>query len=354
MKVALVIDNNIEFAPYIYTYCDLLKNKYNNIDVLLWNRGSIDYSQNINNFNVISIINQKDTKNKIKLLWSKYIFCNKVFNYINHRKYDRIIVFNEDILLLLKKMNNVILDNRDLKVIRNNSRVSKFILKRKLKNVVGVIHASDAFSDYYFNQYNYNNNYIFYNIPMELGGKLQENIKLNDNTNKSNLTIGFIGVIRYIDQLRMLINSTRNTNFNVKISGGGKDYFEIKEYSKDFNHVKVEGKFDSRDTLKKYEDIDVIYSLYNTLNENVKLALPNKLAYSILLQKPIIVSRGTYLQKVVEEYNIGYAVADGDEEDLKIQLQKVYSNYRKFDFNYARKVFCEKIEDQKRKLINIL
>lgn len=351
MKVALIIDNNIEFAPYIYSYYELLKEKYNTTDVLIWNRNNSNYIKEKNGFNVKSIINKEDTKSKFKLLLNKYNFCRKVTKEVKLKKYDRVIVFNEDILMLLGKIDNLVLDNRDLKAIRKDSKFLKKFLKLKLRSVDYVIHASEAFGSYYNETYNYTKNYIFYNIPTELTQIIS---KEEERENSSTLTIGFIGVIRYIEQLKILINSTLNTNLKVKIAGGGKDYLEIKEYSEKFNHVTIEGKFESSETLKKYNDIDIIYSVYNNLNNNVKLALPNKLAYSIILKKPIIVAKETYLEEVIKQYNIGCSVNLNDEIDLKNKLEYISKNYNKFDFKGARVLFDKKIKIQKELLNKVL
>lgn len=352
MKLALIIDNNIEFAPYIYSYYELLKDKYHDIDVLIWNRNQTSYNYE-HRFKVIDIIKSKDSKNKAKLFINKYKFCRLATKFVKKNNYDRVIVFNEDIFLLLGNIKNLILDNRDLKLIRNNIKLEKYF-KKKLEKLDAVVHASDGFKEYYEKRYNYNNNYIFYNIPHDLEEYIKNNKKQLNIKKNTKLTIGFIGVIRYKEQLKCLINCANKRNINVKISGGGKDFKEILDYSKKYNNVFIEGKFKIEDTLKKYENVDIIYSVYNSQNNNVKLALPNKLAYSILLQKPIIVSKGTYLEKVVQEYGIGYSININDENDLLDIMKKLENNILNFDFESSKLKFIDIIKKQKQLLINLM
>ncbi|EOU1878365.1 glycosyltransferase family 4 protein [Clostridium perfringens] len=357
MKVALVLDNNIEFAPYIYSYCEILKKKYEKIDVIIWNRKAIKYINSSKEvFNVISISNNSETKNKFKLAINKYNFAKKAKKYILKNNYDRTIIFNEDIYLMFGNIKGLILDNRDLKLIKENKYIISKIFKNKIKKIESVIHASDAFKEYYEREYKYFNNYIFYNMPRELEKYLSnENIEKNINYEKRNsLTVGFIGVVRYKEQLKTLIKCIQNSNFDVKIAGDGKDLDDILNYSKGLNKVTIEGRFSSDETLDKYKDVDIIYCVYDNSNENVKLALPNKLAYSILLEKPMIVSKGTYLETKVLEYGVGYSADCTDSKDVLDKLNLIAENINNIDFRESHRKFVEKIDLQRNIILDIL
>ena len=66
-----------------------------------------------------------------------------------------------------------------------------------------------------------------------------------------------------------------------------------------------------------------MFSVYNANNQNVRIALPNKLYESIYCELPIIVAKGTYLSQLVEEWGVGVSVDHIDKKDLVTVLQKL-------------------------------
>ena len=88
------------------------------------------------------------------------------------------------------------------------------------------------------------------------------------------------------------------------------------------------GAFKSPDDLPTiYSHVDVVLATYDTDEENVRYAEPNKLYEAIYFRKPIIVSRGTFLQKKAERMKIGFGVDAFDEQDVKSMVEKVAQSY---------------------------
>jgi glycosyltransferase involved in cell wall biosynthesis len=152
-------------------------------------------------------------------------------------------------------------------------------------------------------------------------------------TNKK-LTVGFIGAIRYPEQLEMLIDASIEANINVLIAGAGKDYLRIKEYAKNYENVEVYGEYKYNEEIKKlYERVDCIYSVYDAELKNVQIALPNRLYEAAFTSTPIIASKNTYLGDIVEKYDIGKTILF----DSKTELIKVLS-FLKEDANYLKSI----------------
>ena len=75
------------------------------------------------------------------------------------------------------------------------------------------------------------------------------------------------------------------------------------------------GKYNYKEKICSiYEQIDCVYSLYDTSIKNVKVALPNKLYEGAFCNLPFIASKGTYVGELIEKYNFGIAVEDGNAE----------------------------------------
>jgi succinoglycan biosynthesis protein ExoL len=142
------------------------------------------------------------------------------------------------------------------------------------------------------------------------------------------LTIGFIGAVRYFDQLRILIDAIKGIDaVDVFIAGDGKDYEAIKEYVQDIEQVVLYGSYDyDKEIAKLYERIDVVYSVYDIKSKNVRVALPNRLYEAIVTERPIIVAKGTRLADVVIELGVGFAVDSQDKNELKVLLENLVAD----------------------------
>ena len=143
-------------------------------------------------------------------------------------------------------------------------------------------------------------------------------------------TVGFIGGIRYIDQMKMLISLTHSLPLKVIISGGAftqRDEIELIEYSKSYPNVVFTGKYVYKtDIAELYEKIDCVYAVYNADNKNVQIALPNKLYESVYCELPIIVSSNTYLGEIVSELGVGVAVSHKYPQELFDAIKKMISD----------------------------
>lgn len=148
-------------------------------------------------------------------------------------------------------------------------------------------------------------------------------------------TIGFVGALRYLDQMRLLVDAAGQANVDVIFSGAtdiDSDH-SFRDYCKDKSWVKFTGKFDyKKDIAEIYSRLDCIYSVYDATNFNVTIALPNKLYEAVLCELPIIVAKHTYLSELVSQWGTGVAVdyANCDQlvnELVKLSTDKDYYNY---------------------------
>lgn len=129
-------------------------------------------------------------------------------------------------------------------------------------------------------------------------------------------TVGFIGGIRYPDEIKLLISAAKQAGVKVFLAGieAGD---EIRKLCEGEGHVEYFGKYDYDTQIAKlYGRCDVIYSVYPANMNNVKVALPNKLYESILCGLPLVVSKGTYVGELVERWGVGLAIEYNDEEGL--------------------------------------
>ncbi len=134
-------------------------------------------------------------------------------------------------------------------------------------------------------------------------------------------TIGFIGVIRYLKCFETLIQAIdllqeRGIDIRLKIAGGG-ELESLSKIVRDREWIDLTGTFDySREITSIYADVDLIWSVYDTSLQNVRIAMPNKFYEAILAKIPIVVAKGTHLASRVHRAGIGTSVPYNDSEAI--------------------------------------
>ncbi len=145
--------------------------------------------------------------------------------------------------------------------------------------------------------------------------------------NSGRFTVGFIGGIRYLKQMKMLVDAANVIDADVLFAGAGGttvEYDEIKRYCDGMQNVTFTGRYNyDAEIAGLYSKVDCVYAVYDAGNPNVRIALPNKLYESILCELPIIVAKDTYLSEIVEENGIGLSVSHRDKAELIEALQKL-------------------------------
>lgn len=133
-------------------------------------------------------------------------------------------------------------------------------------------------------------------------------------------TVGYIGGVRYMDQMKLLIDAAKVTGCNVIFAGGEAISGNVKalaDYAGGNPRVYFSGKYNyEKEAAMLYGKVDCIFSVYNADNPNVRIALPNKLYEALYCELPIIVAKNTYLSELVEKWGIGISVDHKDSGEL--------------------------------------
>ncbi|WP_286259784.1 glycosyltransferase [Pseudoalteromonas apostichopi] len=153
------------------------------------------------------------------------------------------------------------------------------------------------------------------------------------------LTISFVGVIRYLSQMELLIEfASLHDHIKVKFHGGPDETVnKLKALHDKYGakgDVEFFGKFETSELAKIYSDTDFIYSVYDSKQDNVKLALPNKLYESIIYSVPLIVSTDTFLHERVLDENNGFGVDSQSYEQFEKDMFDGIG--KKYQFNYDK------------------
>lgn len=201
-----------------------------------------------------------------------------------------------------------------------------FIRERRLfKSIDKLVITSPKFYDLHYNKLIPEDKTIYVPNAPDLGA-FDHYIHKSEGV----FTVGFIGGIRYLTQMKMLVDVAEILSINVLFAGAGgtnSEYAEIKEYCKGKAGIFFTGHYDyGKDIAKLYGMTDCVYSVYNADNPNVKIALPNKLYEAVYCKLPIIVAKGTYLEELVKEWGVGVSVGHKNVTELKTELSKLRDN----------------------------
>jgi glycosyltransferase involved in cell wall biosynthesis len=82
-------------------------------------------------------------------------------------------------------------------------------------------------------------------------------------------------------------------------------YKEVEEKSKEYGNVFFLGSVPYKKVLSEIKKSDIVYSMFDPLNNNSRWGLPNRFFECIMVGKPLLVSRGTYVADLVGEFGCG-------------------------------------------------
>ncbi len=126
--------------------------------------------------------------------------------------------------------------------------------------------------------------------------------------------IGFVGVIRYFECMVALVDAVRQLRAEglpvaVRFAGGGDDIDTLRKYCRNEPEFEFTGSFVYSEAVQRiYTDLDLIYSVYDARQKNVRYAMPNKFYEAHIARIPIVVAAGTYLESRVRKSGIGIGV----------------------------------------------
>ncbi len=328
MKIALIGFSTKEYMPYFRFYKNILDELNVDYDFFTWNRYGDNIKIEENEFRFEYFCKENKLKKVVAFVkWKQWIK-----QILDRKKYDKIIILTSIPAFLLHKYliknykNNYVFDYRDStyekipyyrKVINCLIKNSKFSCISS-KGFLDLLDHSDKIYPIHNMSYEINQNQT---IPI----------------NFSEINIGYFGIFNYYDINKKLIDTFKNEN-NIKFYYVGSCVGEnvLKKYveGNNINNVKFKPPYsddNKRDLYKKYK-INFINAAYGNNSFNATKLTPNKLYDSLFYKIPIIVSKNTHLEKIVDKYDIGIAVDLNDIRE-KINIYIKSFNYEKFSKN---------------------
>jgi len=146
-------------------------------------------------------------------------------------------------------------------------------------------------------------------------------------TSSDKLRIAFIGMVRCFDEMKNLMEAVKDIKeIEVSLHGEGVAYTQLKKIEENYSNVKVTGKFTIDHINELYQETDILYSVYPNSIPQYYFAFPVKFFQTIITKTPVIVSKGSILERFLKKYDIGFAVEGGNIDEIKTLIIKINSN----------------------------
>ncbi len=226
----------------------------------------------------------------------------------------------------------------------------KAIEKHIIKSSKLTVMTSLGFKEYFFDKRKVDNVLI---QPNKLNSCFKNFKRLSiSDVSQSSYRFAFIGAIRYADTVlrfaKVIGKSFPNHEFHFYGESAAVDYF-MKETS-EFSNIYFHGKYKNPEDLASiYDKVDIVISAYHTDSLNERIAEPNKLYETIFFLKPIVVSKGTFIEKQVLKYNCGFAIdcysETSIEEFVRSLNNNILSNIRENEYKIPTHELVDKPDD---------
>lgn len=333
MKICMILTNGFDPDPRVYKEATSLVRLGHRVEIICWDReGSyVDRPIEIlNNIKIVRFFANTQYGSGYKQIFKLISFYKYAYRYIKNGNFDAIHCHDFDGFYIGSKINKklqlkLVYDEHDLFYTYFSNRKGvinsficefiKFKEEKLIKNADAHIVVTPEMKKLYDKKSN--NISIITNAP-------SKDIFKDINKNYSDkLRIGYIGSVRYLDELKILAEVAQNYSDKVSviISGRGIALDELKNYCSSFCNIEITGAFKVGELEELYKNIDITYAFYPS--DVSSISMPNKFYESIISETPIIANIETEFGKLVEENKFGYALS---EKDLYNQLNDIVKN----------------------------
>lgn len=315
MKVLIILADNVYLTPYLKFYTSYLEKSNIEYKVIYWDKND---NESIKDVRYIRLL--IPAKSKIDKIFGYIRFRKVVINEIKKERYNMLIPLHSIVTFIMwdvfvkKFKEKYIYDIRDYsyEYLKPFRMIQKYIVKNSSINIISSP-GYKAFlpeGDYY----------VLHNIPNMDYKRYQQ---LNNRVKKT-FSLSYIGLIRFMEQNKKIILFFKNDmRFHLNFIGTNANKLKAFCEKNNVKNVTLIDTFDVKDTLKYYMDTDIILNLYGNHTPLLDYALSNKLYFAACLYKPILVCEDTYMEKISQKYEFGFALPMKKENEKELLYQYI-------------------------------
>lgn len=338
MKVLLISPSNELFTPYIKHYTREFDKDKVDWELVCWDRLNIEKSEKNKH---IYKDNLKGHQRGLKDYWRYKSF---VENILENGRYDKIVVFGIQLTFFLKRF--LLKSNLSYIIdIRDYHKLIKFMnFKKIVKQAYAISISSEAYKQWLPKSTKY---IISHNI---LHDQLRPAITKSE-LEQNDLRIDYIGTLTNLKVNLNLINSLKNqSGIIMSYRGLGLINEEIQSFIHSFKitNVEVKGQYMESEEATLYSEANIINLLLDSKDLNSRTCMANRFYNALVYGRPLLITSGTYMSSLVEQYNLGLVIDDIN-EDLLIKLETYVKQFSKDKFDIGRQEIFQEIQNDKDK-----
>ena len=270
----------------------------------------------------IQVIGEIVSSNYLKRLTIYFRGIKKVVSLYKKEKNILYYSFGLDLAMFLRlfvQKQQYLYEEADLvQTYHSNKIVTKLLncIDRKIiSDSLHTILTSEGYLQYHFPNGAYPKNVTI--VPNKLNPAILNFSAKKSKTDMTHLRFAFVGGARFdsIDHfVEVFLENFPQHEFHFY----GPVEPRMNRFAEKYENVFYHGRFQNPDDLAGiYGSIDILLCAYDYRFANVRYAEPNKLYEAIYFEKPIIVSKSTFLSEKVSKLNIGYIIDPFDDNAIK-------------------------------------
>ncbi len=301
------------------------------VEILCWDREN-DYlnreSEIIDGIKIKRFFPYSKYGTGIKQLISFIKFIKEIKNYLKDKDYDYLHCHDLDGIIagyfVKKDTSKIIFDMHEFYEINTRNRILKYVM-RILVN--------------YFQD---KSDFILYVNKAQKNTISERNIKkliyipnypeLSNyvdvcKTESDKLRVSYIGAVRQYNELKNLMDACKDfKDVLVSIHGSGVHSQKLKSIEKQYNNVRVTGRYHFSELSRLYSECDVLYAVYPMDIDQNRIAEPVKFFEAIITKTPIIVDKRMEISKFIINNGLGFTVDSSNIEDIKNLIETLLKN----------------------------
>jgi glycosyltransferase involved in cell wall biosynthesis len=159
---------------------------------------------------------------------------------------------------------------------------------------------------------------VVYNTPADVRAEIKHSEASFPAITFRLVYIGLLQVERGILEILQVLK--HHPEWHLSLAGFGGDEALIRDQFAGLENVTWHGRIGYKDSLALSSQADVLFATYDPAILNHRYASPNKVFEAMMLGKPIVVARGTNVDRIIEENQCGLVVDYGDIPALEKSL----------------------------------
>lgn len=318
---------DIEYAPYMNRYRDILKRCNVEYEIITWNRlASVKDEKVISYFNPAKLGDSKFHK-----AVDFYKYGQFLKRKLKEKKYDKLIVLTTLTGMLCFKTlikdypGKYIFDIRDYSY--ENLAIYRYCEKKLINHSAYTVISSEGFKEFLPKNEKYVLCHNF--IPGEVqSARDYISCKKFFSLPEGKIVISFIGAVRFFSIDSKVADIFGNDNrFELRFHGYGISYEQLKNYiqEKGYNNIFVTGRYDRSEKNALMDNVSLINGYYDDKNIANRLSMSNKYYDTLIYKIPFWGNPDCFVGKKTIGNGIG--IEAKLDENVKEHIISIFSNF---------------------------